>query len=311
MVHKKVKNEQYGTISAIIVALVWGLSFVAARMVLTTLSPILLATIRFIIASLIFSPIIIREIKKGNTLNYRDILELGLLGILSISIYFWLQYTGVKYVGAGISAILVVGLIPLFTGIASTYVLREHFSLQKVLGVAIGLIGLAFITLPGLFVDDVDVFFYIGVGCLLLNAVIWALYSTLSRRIMKRIQSPVMVTAYVTILGTLALVVMSVSSDWNTIQLLQPNQWLSILYLSIICSCGGYFLWNYALSGMEAVKAAVWLYIEPVVAFIGELVIFSIIPSLTTLIGGILIIGGALFTTRASNATRIDTEGSK
>ncbi len=257
MVHKPVKNEQYGTISAIIVALVWGLSFVAARMVLTTLSPILLATVRFIIASLIFSPIIIREIKKGNTLNYRDILELGLLGILSISIYFWLQYTGVKYVGAGISALLVVGLIPLFTGIASTYVLREHFSLQKVLGVAIGLIGLAFITLPSLFVDDVDLLFYIGVGCLLLNAVIWALYSTLSRRIMKRIQSPVMVTAYVTILGTLALVVMSFTSDWKTIQLFQPDQWLSIFYLSLICSCGGYYLWNYALSRVEAVKAAV------------------------------------------------------
>ena len=266
-----------GQFSAITVALVWGLSFVAARMVLSTLSPILLATVRFIIASLIFFPIIIRDLRNGTDLNYRDILELGLLGILSISIYFWLQYTGVKYVGAGISALLVVGLIPLFTGITSIYVLKEHFSLQKVLGVAIGLIGLAFITLPSLFVDEVDLLFYIGVGCLLLNAVIWALYSTLSRRIMKRIKSPVIVTAYVTILGTLALIVMSLTSDWKTIQLLQTDQWLSILYLSIICSCGGYFLWNYALLRVEAVKAAVWLYFEPVAAFIGELVIYSIL----------------------------------
>ena len=67
-------------------------------------------------------------------------------------------------------------------------------------------------------------------------------------------------------------------------------------------------MWNYALSRVEAVKAAVWLYFEPVAAFIGELVIFSIIPSLTTLIGGILIISGALFTTRAGNAKRIDTQ---
>lgn len=254
--------------------------------VLSTLSPVLLATVRFSIASAIFATIIIWELRRGNAPTPHDLMELALLGFLSISIYFWLQYTGVKYAGAGVSALLVVGLIPILTGFASTVVLKERFSVQKALGTVLGLSGVALIALPGIFLGKVDWLFYLGVVCLLLNAVCWAVYSTLSRRILNRIRRPSMVTAYVTILETLALVPMSLASDWNLVKSLQPEQWLSIPYLSLVCSCLGYFLWNFALSRVEAVRAAVWLYLEPVAAFIGETVIFSIIPHATTLIGG-------------------------
>jgi hypothetical protein len=33
------QDDRYGTVSAIVVALVWGFSFVAARVVLSTLTP--------------------------------------------------------------------------------------------------------------------------------------------------------------------------------------------------------------------------------------------------------------------------------
>ena len=295
------KSARYGPISAIIVAIIWGLSFVAARMALQTITPILLATVRFIIASLIFIPILIREYRRGNTLKSWDLIELMLLGFLGISLYFWLQYTGVKYVGAGISALLVIGFIPIFTGFVSTFILKEDFNIQQMSGVVLGLFGIVLITIPGLLLDEVDLLFYIGIICLLLNAACWALYSTLSRRLMHRIKNPSLVTAYVTILGTIILASMSITSDWSMINSLQPEQWLSIFYLSLVCSCVGYFLWSFALSRMEAVKAAIWLYLEPIAAFIGEAVIFSIIPSPLTMIGGGIIITGALITTWARN----------
>jgi len=72
---------------------------------------------------------------------------------------------------------------------------------------------------------------------------------------------------------------MSLMSDWGAVRSLQPEQWLSILYLSLMCSCLGYFLWNFSLSVMEAVKATVWLYIEPVATFVGEALIFSVFPT--------------------------------
>jgi drug/metabolite transporter (DMT)-like permease len=286
----------YGTVAAILVSVIWGLSFVAASMVLTTISPVLLATVRFMIASIIYSLVIIWEYRNGNRPTVTDLKELALLGFLSISIYFWLQYTGVQYVGAGVSAILVTGLIPVLAGLSGAVLLKEKFNLKKGFGIALGLSGVALITLPNLIVARIDWPFFIGVTCLLGNAICWSIYSTLSRRLMKRIGKPLMVTAYTTIWGMLFLLPMSLTSDWSTLSSLTTEQWWSILYLAIICSSGGYLLWNYALSKIEVVKASVWLYLEPVAAFIGSFALFGSVPTPLTLLGGAAILVGALLT---------------
>ncbi len=290
-------NEKgYGTEAAVLVAIIWGLSFVAASIVLTTLSPVILATVRFIIASAIYLPVIVWEYRKGHKPTLQDMKELALFGFLSISIYFWLQYTGVQYAGAGVSAVLVTGLIPVLTGLSGTALLKEKFNLKKGFGITLGLIGVALIALPKLLVSNVDWLFFVGVACLLGDAVCWSLYSTLSRRLMKRIGKPLMVTAYTTVWGMLFLLPMSLTSNWGAITALTSNQWWSILYLAVICSSCGYLLWSYALSKTEAVKATVWLYLEPVSAFIGSFALFGLIPAPLTILGGAAILVGALLT---------------
>jgi drug/metabolite transporter (DMT)-like permease len=274
----------------------WGFSFVAARIVLSTVTPMILATVRFVISSLFFIPIIVIEYSRGDSPNLRNLLELAFLGFLSISIYFPLQYIGVQYAGAGVSALLVNGSIPILTGLSSALLIRERYGARQVFGTLLGLAGVGLITVPGLLLERVDWFFYIGVLCLFLNAICFAAYSTISRKLMKRSSKPLLTTSYVIVFGTLILIPMSVSSDWSTIRYLRLDQWLSILYLAVCCSCGGYFLWNYSLSKMEAAKVAVWQYLEPLVAFVGEALIFSTIPTATTMVGGTTIIVGALLT---------------
>jgi drug/metabolite transporter (DMT)-like permease len=285
-----------GVLAAVSVSLIWGLSFVAASMVLKTLSPITLATLRFILATLLFSPILLSNALKGTSPNTSDLKEMALLGFLSISLYFWLQYTGVKYAGAGISAILVVGFIPILTGVASSILLHEALGRRKLLGAATGFLGVAMITLPKLTAMNVDTGFLFGVACLLGNAVCWSLYSTLSRRLMQRIGRPAYVTSHVTLFGALFLIPLSVTSDWGALGALSSNQWLSVLYLAVVCSGGGYLLWNFALSRLESVRAAIWLYLEPVAAFVGEAVILGTLPDAVTAAGGVFVLLGAVVT---------------
>jgi drug/metabolite transporter (DMT)-like permease len=274
----------------------WGFSFVAARVVLSTLAPAALATVRFGIASLIFAPIIVVEYRRRNHPNLGGLVEFALLGFLGISLLFMFQYTGVKYVGAGISALLVIGLIPILTGLMSAFFLKESYDTERVFGTLLGLVGVLLVAVPGLLQAKIDWLFYVGILCLVLNAACFALYSTFSRRLMKMTSTPLLTTSYVTVLGTLLLIPMSLSSDWNMVGQLRAEQWFSILYLTIGCSCAGFFLWNFALSTMEAVKVAVWQYLEPLVAFIGEAIIFGTVPTTTTILGGCAIIVGALIT---------------
>jgi drug/metabolite transporter (DMT)-like permease len=294
------QNINWGTLAALFVATVWGLSFVAASMVLETLTPVLRATIRFIIASILFSPILIRGLIRGNIPERSDLRDMAWLGFLSISIYFWLQYTGVQYAGPGISAIIVVGFIPILTGLASNIILKEPFNKRRIVGVALGFTGVALITIPNLVLGSVNTRFFIGVACLLGNAVAFSLYSTLSRRLLKKYSEPAIVTSYVTVFGTLALIPMSLTSDWSLVSALDMNQWIAVLFLASICSGLAYFLWNYALSRIESVQAAVWLYLEPVVAFIGVFILYGNIPNSLTVAGGVLVLIGAAFTVKRS-----------
>ncbi|MBE0634327.1 EamA family transporter [Candidatus Bathyarchaeota archaeon] len=287
-----------GTLAALFVATVWGLSFVAASVVLTTLSPILLATLRFIIASILFSPILIKSLIKRNTPTRGDLRDMAWLGVLSISIYFWLQYTGVQYAGPGISALIVVGFIPILTGMMSSIILKEPFDKRRLMGIVLGFTGVALITVPNMVIGSVNTRFLLGVACLLGNAVSFSIYSTISRRILKKYSEPAIVTSYVTVFGTLALIPLSLTSDWSTIWALTRNQWIAVLFLASICSGLAYFLWNYALSRIDSVQAAVWLYLEPVVAFIGLFILYGSIPSSLTIMGGVLVLVGAAFTSK-------------
>ena len=126
------RSVAFGTISAVLVSVMWGFSFVAAQVALSVLSPVILATVRFGIASLIFAPVIAVEFYRGNHPDRRQLMELAFLGFISISIYFVLQYTGVDYAGAGISALLAVGLVPIMTGMTSAFFLHESYGIRRV-----------------------------------------------------------------------------------------------------------------------------------------------------------------------------------
>ena len=52
------------------------------------------------------------------------------------------------------------------------------------------------------------------------------------------------------------------------------------------------------MSKIDSVQAAVWLYLEPVVAFIGVFILYGTAPSLLTVIGGAMVLIGAAFTSR-------------
>jgi drug/metabolite transporter (DMT)-like permease len=290
------KSVTYGTFAAVFVATAWGISFVAASHVLETISPVLLATLRFIIASILFTPVMIAGILSNNVPRRKELQEMAYLGILSISIYFWLQYTGIKYAGLEVSAILVVGFIPVLTGLISNILMGEPFEKWRILGVCTGFAGVGLITLPGLILSHVETKFFFGVLCLLGNAVVFSLYSTLSRRLLKRFDKPMVMTSYVTFFGTMALIPVSLTSDWSLIGSISVSQWVSIFFLASICSGLAYFLWNYALSRIESVEAAVWLYLEPVVAFLGVYVLYGSVPETHTVIGGILVLTGAALT---------------
>lgn len=253
---------------------VWGASFVAARHLLepgsldrTALDPLTLAAARFAIASLIFAaPFAVALIRR--TISGRDLIRMALLGQIGFSTYFWLQYTGVKHTNAGVASVLVVGLFP-----SATAVLAPLFGERKLSGRAwaallLGFVGVAILAMERPGQGSGRGRFLVGAACCVANAFGFAVYSLLSRRWMKSV-APLTMTAGAMILGTLGLLAFSLvkgGSGWSSMKSLDATQWGALAFLSVFCSVFGYFAWNFALTRIEASRAAVWIYTEPVIA---------------------------------------------
>lgn len=255
----------------------WGASFVAARVLLNaesldqvSLSPTVLAALRFSIASLVFIvPLGIAIVRRR--LSILQLVQMFFLGQIAFSLYFWLQYTGVQKTNASISSILVVGLIPVVTAFLSQFMAKEHLSLIKFGALLLGFVGVGIIVLVQQTQLTQGSDFLLGSLCLVGNAFAFAIYSNLSKRWMQDI-SPLIMTGGTMMSGAIGLLLLSLTDPihnrWGDIMRLDALQWGALLFLALGCSVIAYFVYNFALTKISASRATVYIYFEPVVAVI-------------------------------------------
>ncbi len=252
----------------------WGASFVAARFLLhpaipglVSLSPALLAALRFSIASLFFLVPLIRAIARRQ-LSMRDLLLMLLLGQLAFSLYFWMQYIGVQQTSASIASILVVGLIPTFTVLLEPVFSKTRLAFSLLAALLPGFAGVALIVFQQPVTVTLRSGFLIGALFLLGNAFCFALYSHLSKRWL-RVMSPAVLTGGTMFCGALGLILITLlnpaQNRWQDVMLLNSTQWLALLFLALACSVISFFIYNTALSKLDASRVAVYIYFEPVV----------------------------------------------
>lgn len=290
-----------------VTVLFWGGSFVAARGLLAPadpaaarLTPLTLALARFGLAALLFlPPLALRAARRGRAggptptvrLARGDWLRIALIGQLAISLFFWLQYTGVQLTNAGISSILTIGMGPLATAAIAAWWLREPFERSYALAFALGLAGIAIVATqrgPGLqFGLSRD--FALGTLCLLANAVCFAAYSVLARGLRARLDA-LTLTAGITVAGAAGLAVLVAAlDDWHLLLGLAPAQWLAIGYLALCCSVIGYFGYNHALATLAAGRAAAWVYLEPPIAVLLGVLLLGEALTPASVVGGALL----------------------
>ncbi|HEV2405783.1 MAG TPA: DMT family transporter [Ktedonobacterales bacterium] len=256
-------------------ALAWGGSFVAARALLspthageTTLTPTVLAALRFGLASLFFILPLGRAIAR-RAVTGGDLLRMAALGQITYAIYFWLQYTGVQRTSAGVASILVVGLTPLATAVMARIMGRERLNGASVVAFALGIMGVAMIVFQQGFQWRQNASFALGAVCLIGNAALFAVYSNLSKKWMRSV-SPLVMTGGTMLSGALGLLALSFvldgSDKWARVGRLDSAQWAALLFLTGACSIAAYLVYNRALTRIDASRAAVYVYFEPVVA---------------------------------------------
>ncbi|QBD76363.1 hypothetical protein EPA93_10220 [Ktedonosporobacter rubrisoli] len=271
----------------------------AARYLLTSekngvaLSPLLLAALRFSIASLFFLFPLWRALKQRHV-TLRALLVMALLGQLAFSLYYWLQYIGIQETDASISAVLGIGLIPIFTALLARITGKERWGWLFLMCLILGFLGVALVGFqkpPALHPG-----FFLGVLCLVVNTFLFALYTHLSKQWMQEDIPPVVMTAGTMISGAIGLLFLSLlhPSDWRVIIYLSKVQWAAILFLAVGCSALAYFAYNAALSQMDASRVTIYFYFEPVISIVLAIVLLGEQLTWQTVVGAVAISGAVI-----------------
>jgi drug/metabolite transporter (DMT)-like permease len=293
----------FNTFLMLILIIFWGSSFVVVKIALDEgLTPIAIATFRFLIAGGLFLAVLL--LNKNRERNYnllvkrKDAPTLLFLALTGVTFFYAAQYTGIQMATASIAAILVCLLSPIIIAVLSAKIFKERLMKKQIFGIGIAAAG-TFITIAGgtlSFPGDKD--FLLGSLILLSTPVLWAAYSLLGKKTMKK-YNPFLVVAYVTMLGGLCLVPFSlVENSLYQIFTMSLYGWLAILFLSLTCSLLGYYIWFYVLKQVSAAITSSFLFAEPLVTvlfaitFVGEKLNQFIIA------GGLLIFIGVYLVTR-------------
>jgi len=244
------------------------------------LTPIFIATLRFLIAGGLFLAILLfkRKGERDYTLLIRkkDSLTLLFLALTGVTFFFAAQYTGIQMAGASIAAIFVCLLSPIFISALSARIFKERLAKKQIFGTGLAALG-AFVVITGgtlSFSDNRE--FFLGSLISLSTPVLWATYSLLGKKIMEK-YDPFLVVAYVTILGGLCLLPFSLAENsLHQVFIMSLYGWLAVLFLSFTCSLLGYYIWFYVLNQVRAAVTSSFLFAEPLVTvlfavtFVGE-----------------------------------------
>lgn len=193
-------------IKLILVALMWGGTFIAGRVVALELPAQLSACARFSVASVVLLALLIWKEGKPPRLSLKQVgitLALGLTGIYLYNLFF---FSALALMPASRTSIF-VAFNPILTALLAAVVLREALSWRKLLGICVAITGALVVITHGelisLFVDIATVF---GEGeiFMILAVATWALYTVIGRQAMLGL-SPLATTTYAALWGLLFL----------------------------------------------------------------------------------------------------------
>ena len=134
----------------------------------------------------------------------------------------------------------------------------------------------------------------LGAGLALLAAVVWAIYSSLTKRIFAYGYPTILTTRRVFFYGILFMLpVLAVSHPaWEPERFLAAENIGNLLFLGLGASALCFVSWNWAVGRLGPVKASAYIYLSPVVTLAASALLLHEPVTPAACLGTVLILGG-------------------
>jgi drug/metabolite transporter (DMT)-like permease len=238
-----------------------GAAIVASRFVIGQTTPASLALLRYMIGFLCLVPALVMS--RRVSIPPRDLVPIGLLGIVQFGVLIALLNYGLRSVPAGRGALL-FATMPLLTLLFAAALGHERLTAFKLAGVVAALIGVA-LALADKLHDTAGDAAWRGTLAVVASAACGAICSLLYRPYLVRYPAlHVSAVAMVASVGFLALIAAAEGffSAWPTFT---PAGWSAVVFIGV-SSGVGYWLWLWALGRASPTRVTVFLSLSPVTA---------------------------------------------
>jgi len=249
---------------AILACILWGSAFAGAKIGFQYADPIYLSGMRFTLAGLLLVPIIL--IKKvdvaGALKHWRFML---LFAFMQTFLQYGLFFMGLDKVPGAISSII-IGAGPLFVAVMAHFTLKnDKMTIRKIIAIALGIAGIAFISLTAGKVSADNPSFYAGVGLLLLSNMIGSYTNIMVVKKKSYNISPYVLTSFANFTGGIMLLITAFIVEKPEITIYPVEFYIALLWLAFI-PAASFSLWYGLLQrpGVKVSELNMWKFIIPI-----------------------------------------------
>lgn len=277
----------------IFIFLIFSSSFtpIAAKFVVSEVSPLSLVFFRFGIATVLFNLIFYFK-KQSYKIEKEDILKFIWLGALVIPINQFFFFSGVKMSFASHSGVT-YACTPLFAYLISISLKHEKFSFKKLYPILLTIAGIFVVFYDSIMkTKQTDSNVFLGDILLFLAVMSWAAYITFSKEMVQKYGALKSSTFSFSIGLTMYIPIFLYDFPNFTTQNLSLSGMLGFTHLAFIVSFAGYFLFTYAIKKISVTQLTTSTNLSPVVTIVfswillkEQITYFFIIGAIVTFIG--------------------------
>ena len=255
--------------------LIWGTTYLAIRISLETIPPLLMAAFRWIAAGGLL--VLLLALRGERLPARREWPSLAILGILLLGFgngaVVWAEQT----VPSGLTAVLVATSPFWMVGFDALMPHGEALTVRRVLGLVVGFSGIVMLVWPELRFDGTGGGFLAGVIAAQIACAGWAVGSSYARKRGRGHASGenVLATAaFEMLFGGVALGAVSLALHEPARLTFTPRTAGALAYLTFVGAIGGFSAYAYALKHLPVATVSLYAYINPIIAVVlGTLVL--------------------------------------
>ena len=286
-------------LALIAAAVLWAVSFVATKVALVSTPPLVVVALRLLISAACFAPWIVAAGRAGGFGSRRNLGRLVWLSLFGTGLHYGLQTVGLQYTTASNASLFAVSA-PITIFLLSAFLLGEHVSARKLLGVALAIVGVLLVMGPDA-LGSVELGAHTEGDLLVLASIVmWGMFTVFGKSLADDLGA-LRVTAWVTVIGAL----WTLPAGWYEARSLgfslgsmTLEAWGAVAFLGVGCSFLATLLYFVALERTESQKVGVYLYTIPPMTAVVALLYLGEIPTLHLAVGAVLVIAGVAITER-------------